>query len=449
MFARGFLGLRLRQAMSTLMMIHNTASHCRSLQNHMSIDEFARPPQVHSSHPQGDSRSFRDARHRERLDKSLIQLVREWPPGYGGVERVAHEWAAAIHAADARRMRTVSLSGPAADVEVDPLPVSYPRERLPSMALGQLVLPLPGRRLARILLGPQTLHIHLPCPGLLLIGMLARVLRPRRRIRIHWHALLEPDPGAKGLLVSIYQWLALRWAAVAVDQVVTTSPVLADALSAEGIPEARLVVLPCFLPAATERAVESRREPRQAWMDGTRPFRILFVGRLDSYKRVDWLIAALPSGGGTELHIVGDGPRRAALAAQAAGSPTAACITFHGRLDETAKTDLIVTSDLLVLPADRSNEAFGIVQLEAMVFGVPALALEQPCSGTAWVNGLAGVLARYGVAPVRDVRGLAEAIRVLRDRPGCWSEAARAARSRYEAVFARSILVPQVLDLAR
>lgn len=430
-------------------MTHSTTSYWHSLRNHLIIDEVAQFSQVQANNPQGEPHSFREAANRERLDQGLIQLVREWPPGYGGVERVAHEWAAAIHAADACRICTLSLRGLGADGGADPLPVSYPRERLPSMALGQLVLPLPSRRLARILLGSQTLHVHLPCPGLLMIGMLARVLRPRRRIRLHWHALLDPEPGAKGLLVWIYQWLALRWAAIAVDQVVTTSPVLADALSAEGIPRARLVVLPCFLPAATERAAESRREPRQGWMDVTRPFRILFVGRLDSYKRVDWLIAALPSGGGTELQIVGDGPRRAALEAQAAGSPTAAWITFHGRLDETAKQDLIATSDLLVLPADRSNEAFGIVQLEAMVFGVPALSLERPRSGTAWVNGLAGVLARHGVAPVRDVQGLAEAIRVLRERPACWLEAARAARSRYEAVFARSVLLAQVLDLTR
>ncbi len=374
--------------------------------------------------------------------------MREWPPGYGGVERVAHELADACHAG-AASVRTVSLRGPAPGGAADPLPVSYPREHLPSLAVGQLLLPLPGPRLARILLGRQPLHVHLPCPGLLLLSAAARALRPRRRIRVHWHAFLEPEPGGKGLLVRLYQWLALRWAAIAADQVITTSPVLADALCAEGIPRHRLVVLPCFLPAAAERAGALRRPGNPDWMRGERPFRLLFVGRLDSYKRVDWLIAALPPGGGTELHVVGDGPRRAALAAQAATSPAAAWITFHGRLDEIAKQRLIAASDLLVLPADRSNEAFGIVQLEAMAFGVPALSLERSRSGTAWVSGLDRVLARHGVAPVRDAQGLAEAIQLLRDRPGWWIEAAAAARSRYGAVFCRSVLLPQVVTLAR
>ncbi len=374
--------------------------------------------------------------------------MREWPPGYGGVERVAHELAAACHSGSGW-VCTVSLRGPAAGGGPDPLPVSYPREHLPSLSLGQLLLPLPCWRLARILLGRQPLHVHLPCPGLLLISVAARILRPRRRIRFHWHAFLEPEPGGKGLLVRIYQWLALRWAAIGADAVVTTSPVLADALRAEGIRRSRLVVLPCFLPAATERAGERCRAERPIGMQEQRPFRLLFIGRLDSYKRVDWLIGALPSGGGTELHVIGDGPRRAALTALAAASPAAACITFHGRLDETGKQDLIAASDLLVLPADRSNEAFGIVQLEAMVFGVPALSLEWPRSGTAWVSGLGRVLASHGIGPVRDARGLAEAIRLLRERPAWWAEASAAARSRYRAVFARSVVLPQVLALGR
>jgi hypothetical protein len=84
-----------------------------------------------------------------------------------------------------------------------------------------------------------------------------------------------------------------------------------------------------------------------------------------------------------------------------------------------------------------------------MAFGVPALSLERSRSGTAWVSGLDRVLARHGVAPVRDAQGLAEAIQLLRDRPGWWIEAAAAARSRYGAVFCRSVLLPQVVTLAR
>ena len=57
----------------------------------------------------------------------IEQVLREWPPGFGGVERVAHElasvWGGVTYSFD------VQSQGAAGE---DPLPVAYPRRRLPS-----------------------------------------------------------------------------------------------------------------------------------------------------------------------------------------------------------------------------------------------------------------------------------------------------------------------------
>ena len=41
------------------------------------------------------------------------QLLREWPPGYGGVERVAHEmasvWGGAVYSFDVQAMRLAKI----------------------------------------------------------------------------------------------------------------------------------------------------------------------------------------------------------------------------------------------------------------------------------------------------------------------------------------------------
>ena len=377
----------------------------------------------------------------------VLQLVREWPPGYGGVERVAHALSEAWQQSGLSAT-VFCLQGPSSIPAADPLPVAYRRIPLPRLSFGQLLLPLPSTPLLALLGGTSPLHVHLPCPSLLLLSVLARLLHPRRWISLHWHAFLEPEQGFKGILTALYQWLALRWAAVGVQRIVTTSPVLVDALAAAGVPLRRLVLLPCCLEPAQERAAAriAALRLRQPALAG--PFRVLFIGRLDSYKRVDWLIEAFAAiavtdpnlGLQAELHIVGDGPRRAALERQAlAVAP--GLIRFHGRLAEPRKQALLAAAALLVLPADRCNEAFGIVQLEAMAAGIPSLAFRLPRSGMAWVCELPGLT--WPGAPA----DLAAVLQRLAAEPAWRAALGRQARDRYLQLFARQVWQRQLEGL--
>jgi len=367
----------------------------------------------------------------------MIQLVRECPPGHGGVERVAHELASAWQA-KGELSSTISLQPYLPSVDDPSLPVQYRRSTLPSIHLGrQLVLPLPSRPLWALLRSSDGLHVHLPCPGLFAVSVLARLLQPRRTIRLHWHAFLQSPPGPKGWLIALYQWLALRWAAYGVQAVVTTSPVLAEALIQEGINPDKVFVLPCCLGETQERlygqiAAERRNLLRSSQY---RLLRLLFIGRLDSYKRVDWLIETCAAKRATELHVVGDGPLRMQLENQARAAGIPHGVVFHGRISERDKLALLRDSDLLVLPADRSNEAFGIVQLEAMACGVPALAFDLRRSGMAWVCGLKSILGM----PQLIREDLVKVIELLSSNPKLLVEVSIAAECRYSHTFSREI----------
>ena len=59
---------------------------------------------------------------------AIQQLLREWPPGYGGVERVAHE----LGNCWGRRDFSLDVQGQACLLQ-DSLPVTYPRNRLRSI----------------------------------------------------------------------------------------------------------------------------------------------------------------------------------------------------------------------------------------------------------------------------------------------------------------------------
>jgi len=164
-------------------------------------------------------------------------------------------------------------------------------------------------------------------------------------------------------------------------------------------------------------------------------FRLLFIGRLDSYKRVDWLIHAFSLSKASQLDIVGDGPQRQVFQELAASSVKSNSIVFHGRLDEATKQSLLRKAHLLVLPADRCNEAFGIVQIEAMACGVPALALDCPRSGAAWVGSIKYVIGFTQMSRTE----LAKAINCLVSKPSLWNSASEVAEQRYRTCFARTI----------
>ena len=368
---------------------------------------------------------------------AIHQLLREWPPGYGGVERVAHElshcWGGVTYSLDVQGQ---------ACLRQDALPVTYQRERLRSIGVGgRLHLPLPSRSLISLLASSEPLHGHLPSPGVLLLLVLARLLRPRRIVTAHWHCFLETTPDLSGYLFGLYQWIALR-VLPHLSAVVTTSPVMSAELQRCGCSPAQVFVLPCCLSASQEQAAMA--VPLPVVQEGE-PLRILFIGRLDSYKRLDWLLEALKAlQSPWRLSVVGDGPNRSRfehLAKQLFFSQLRAdpkLVQFHGRLPELDKQAQIAESDVLVLPSDRSNEAFGIVQLEAMAAGRIALAFDHPRSGMGWVGQLSGL--PWSQSPEE----LVGVLQRLADQPQMRSLMCLEARDRYSTLFARSVWLQQL-----
>jgi len=356
------------------------------------------------------------------------QLLREWPPGYGGVERVAHElasvWGGVVYSLDAQPQRRL---------DPDPLPVSYKRCQLSRMAIGRLLLPMPSPALLALLFSPQPLHGHLPSPGVLILLLLARVIRPRRRVTAHWHCFLHPTLDLNGRLFSLYQWLALR-VVRRLSGVLTTSPLLRQELLLAGCSKENVYVLPCCLSIEQENAALMLQVNKSR---SSLPLRVLFIGRLESYKRLDWLFQALVMlSSPWNLVVVGDGPKRRffeKLCSKLIGSNSDDRVTFCGRLSEADKLEQLALADVLVLPSDRSNEAFGIVQLEAMAAALPSLAFDLPRSGMGWVGQLPSL--QWS----QSQEGLADVLQRLAEDSELLSLASSQSRDRYHRLFARKV----------
>lgn len=95
--------------------------------------------------------------------------------------------------------------------------------------------------------------------------------------------------------------------------------------------------------------------------------RFLFVGRLVTYKGLEFLIKAFrmfPPESNVSLDIIGDGFLFHDLLNLATGVPN---IFFHGYLDDPSVIRYYQQSHVFCLPSISKAEAFGIVQVEAML----------------------------------------------------------------------------------
>lgn len=126
-----------------------------------------------------------------------------------------------------------------------------------------------------------------------------------------------------------------------------------------------------------------------------------FVATLDRahhFKRLDIAIEALArSGHEPHLVVAGDGELREGYRRQAHEAGVADRVHFLGRLPQNKLPDVLRASDLILLTTEPP-ESFGIVLIEAMACGLPAIATEYPGVRAVVEPGRNGILARQGDA---------------------------------------------------
>ncbi|MCW5713927.1 MAG: glycosyltransferase family 4 protein [Bauldia sp.] len=124
---------------------------------------------------------------------------------------------------------------------------------------------------------------------------------------------------------------------------------------------------------------------------------LLSVGRLDSreaYKGQDRIIDVLPgliAGGRRVAYVVaGEGDDRIRLESLARERGVGDAVHFLGEIEEAGLPPLYRAADLFVMPS--TGEGFGIVFLEAMASGTPALGLAAGGAPDAMADGALGTL---------------------------------------------------------
>ena len=171
--------------------------------------------------------------------------------------------------------------------------------------------------------------------------------------------------------------------------------------------------------------------------------KVLFTGRLVYYKGVDVLLRAFEKVSGCELFISGEGDLEPQLREYVAAHGLGEKVHFLGFLPQEQLRQAFADCDIFVLPSVAKSEAFGIVQLEAMVYGKPVINTALP-SGVPYVSvdGVTGI-----TVPPSDAGALAEAVQRLASDSELRERLGRNAAERVKSTFNEKNIIKKLRGL--
>jgi glycosyltransferase involved in cell wall biosynthesis len=190
------------------------------------------------------------------------------------------------------------------------------------------------------------------------------------------------------------------------------------------------------LPAGRVKVIANWVQPPSTFRDNfsvsERP-RLLFVGRLEEYKGVQFILRALEQVGDVSLTIVGEGPYRAQLEQEARQMD----VRFVGF--QTDPSRFYQDSTVFINPS-LGPEGLPLVSLEAMAYGLPCIFSDLPVHREISGGGEAAALFSRG-----NSESLAAQLRLLLEHEGQRRRYGVAARRLVEQQYSSSIAGQQYI----
>ncbi len=356
----------------------------------------------------------------------VLQIGKFYPPHHGGMETHLRSLCRGLsETVDVRVLVSNHTRRTRHDV-VDGIPVTRLGQWVNLSAAS--ICPGMSRRIRQS--NPDLVHIHHPNPPAILAYM-------RSGHRGPVVLTYQSDIIRQRILGPIFE-LFMRRFLRSCDRIIASSQDYIESSPILSEHRARCAVVPLGTdlngpqPAddASVRALRAQYGPRI----------VLSVGRLVYYKGFDYLIRAMARIDG-RLLIAGDGPLRSELEQLAASSGVRDKVVFLGTVRDVQP--FYQGCDVFVLPSVSRNEAYGLVQLEAMACGKPVVNTNL-ASGVRFVSpgGVTGL-----TEPPRDEAALAGAVSALLADERLRARFGAAARRRVEDEFTNARMVERTLEV--
>ncbi|SMF34690.1 glycosyltransferase [Desulfovibrio gilichinskyi] len=266
---------------------------------------------------------------------------------------------------------------------------------------------------------PQIIHIHLPNPAILFNCFFPSEIP----YIVHWHADVKGSPNLViKILYPFYRQFEQRILSKA-KCIIATSPLYLESSHSlrPWLDKCRIV------PLGLD---QNKYPPRQIPPDET-PL-VLSVGRFAFYKGFKYLVRAAVLLPEARFIIAGDGPEHSRITREVKKLGLENRVSLPGKISDRELFVLLQRASVFCLPSIDRGEAFGMVLLEAMRYGVPLVTTSINGSGTSWVNqnGITGT-----IVPVASSEALAEAIKEIITQPQKAVQYGQAGKLKFNNLF--------------
>ena len=367
----------------------------------------------------------------------ILQVGKYYHPDHGGIETVIQNLSEGL-VEHGHEVKVLCSSGPALNFKTQLNESSMNGVhiyRVPSygVLLSQplsMGLPFAFTKLAQDF---DIIHVHTPNP---LAEISSALISNQKPLVVSYHS----DIVRQKMVLPLYQPLLKRFLNQAKRIVVATqnhvrySPHLS-------LFQEKCTVVPYGI-SGTPFRTSSEKNQKADQLRNLGKY-VLFVGRLVSYKGVEILIDALAQ---VDIHavIVGEGPLKESLILRAKKLNILNRVHFVGSVPDSQELAAYYkASEFLILPSITKNEAFGMVQLEAMASGRPVIA-SRLNSGVSLVQeeGITGLYFNPS-----DPQDLARAMKELLSDPKKLTEMGIAAQKRFENHYTQKKMVEGYLKV--
>ena len=250
----------------------------------------------------------------------------------------------------------------------------------------------------------DVIHLQHPDPLSAICVLLNKLLNHKLKIIITWHADIY-----KSYFFAIPFLLILDFCVYLVSKrIIFFTPMHLESsfISKFKFLKNKTVLIPNCIPFDKEKIKKISFEKKIK--NNQEVYTFLSIGRLVKYKGYEYSIRALSKlDFNFNYFIIGSGPLKIKLEELIKNLKLEKKVKLLGEISDIEKNKLLSISDIFLFPSITQSEAYGLVQLEAMSYGLPII-------NTNLKNGV-NYLAPPNVAITCKIKSINEIIKAIKD----------------------------------